>query len=101
MQNVILNTNDTVNSTNLYGTVGVTAVQILAAAVNRKILLQLHNPSNSSFLACTLDGTTPVVNGAGYTVAPLATFVLDTVVPQGPLTLIASGASSPYTITYM
>lgn len=108
MQNVIVNNNDTLNSTNIYGTVGTSAVQILSsvtlsyAGTPRRALLQIHNPSNANFLACTFDGVAPVVFGAGYTIAPLATFVLDTLIPQGgPLTLIGSNASSVYTITYM
>ena len=110
MQNVIVNNNDTLSSTNIYGTVGTSPVVILAATtpnaqnlngINRKALLQIHNPSNTTFLAATLDGVAPVINGAGYTIAPLSTFVLDTLVPQGALTLIGSGSNSPYTLTYM
>lgn len=107
MQNVTINAQDTTNSTNIYGTIGMTAVPILAAIQQsvtqqqRIILLQIHNPSNSNFLAVTHDGTTPGVFGVGYTIAPLATYVLDTVIPQGPLTMIGSAASCPYTITYM
>lgn len=107
MQNVSINAQDTTNSTNLYGVIGTTPVQILAASATpasglaRRILMQIHNPSQQYFLAVTHDGTSPVINGAGYTISPLSTYVLDSAIPQGPLTMIGSSAACPYTITYM
>lgn len=104
--NVTLGGNDNVVETFIYGTVGTLAVQILAAATLNPVSrrpgrqrLRVHNPSSTNSLAMTLDGTTPVVNGQGYTLPPYGTYDDTVQVSQGALTLIGSGSGSPYTIS--
>ena len=86
------------------GTIGGTAASVLTAASQvpgtslSRHYLKIHNPSSSASLAYTLDGTTPVVNGKGFTLGPLGKDEWDIVVPQGVVTLIASASSTPYAL---
>lgn len=81
------------------GTVGLTASAILLARSPQRKFLMIHNPSSSTTFGFTVDGTTPVLNGAGtITLGPLATSMWDEFVLTGDITLIGSGASCPYTI---
>jgi hypothetical protein len=82
------------------GTVGTAATVELAAPALGVVrgFLQIENPSASASLAFTLDGSTPVVNGNGITLGPLGSATYDTWVPQGAVTMIGSGSSTPFTI---
>lgn len=86
--------------TTLTGTIGTSAATVLAANVARNYL-RVHNPSATALLAVTYDGvTTPVVNGAGITIAPEWEDCNEIHVPTGAVQIIGSGAGSPYTIEY-
>jgi len=86
------------------GTVGTTAIFIIAAAPSAtgsglpRRYLKIQNPSAAASLAYTLDGTTPAINGNGFTLGPLGKDEWSTVCPQGAVNLIASTPSTPYAI---
>lgn len=85
----------------LSGTAGLTATAIILARSPQRRFLIIHNPSGSTSISYTVDGTTPVLNGAGtITLGPLGTSTFDEFIPMGDITFIGSGASSPYTIIY-
>jgi hypothetical protein len=109
--------------TTVTGTVGTSATVVLVANTQRNFL-KIHNPAaaGGTSIAYTLDGfgtgttavpsgtngntipnaagTTPIVNGAGTTLYPGGAEICDVQVPQGAITMIGSGASSPYTIEW-
>ena len=108
--NVNLNGQDTVNIQTYYGTVGTTAAAILSSLattapqpqtqVNLRQFLQITAPAGA--IAFTLDGTTPVVAGQGTTLNSLSpTIIYDVKVPQGPINVVASSGSTPYTVIVM
>lgn len=110
--NVTVNAQDTTNIQTYYGTVGTSATTVIAslAAAAGAIAtqtglrqhLQIHSPSASASVAYTLDGTAPVINGQGLTLTSTnPTSLYNIKVPQGAITLIGSGASTPYTIVVM
>ena len=82
------------------GTVGTSAIVELAAIPVGQVrgFLQIQNPSATASLAYTLDGSTPAVNGNGFTLGPLGSATYDTWVSQDSVTIIGSGASTPWTI---
>lgn len=82
------------------GTIGTNAVVVLPSSGQREFL-KIHNPSLTTYIAVTYDGTTtPVVNGAGTTIAPLWAETCDVQVPIGTVSLIGSAPGSPYTVEY-
>lgn len=100
--NVLIGGNDPTLAS-LLGTVGTSPVPIVAAAAsnyanNIRHYLYIHNPSATASLAYTVDGSAPAVNGNGFTIAPLGAKEWTDKVPQGAITIIASGSSSPYSI---
>lgn len=108
MINVNPNGQDSPDVYGFYGTVGSVAVQILGTSIPTALtpallrqLLEIHNPGNSTQLAFTLDGTTPVINGNGFQVYQGSEYKYEIKVPPGPLTLIGNGASCPYSIMSM
>ena len=76
------------------------AVVTLPAAVRS---LRIHNPTTGNKLAYTLDGSTPAVNGQGFTVAAGGTDVWDLLAGStpitGPLTMIGA-ASQVATVAF-
>ena len=108
MINVTMNGLDNPNQNNIYGVIGTTPVQILSTSVLAAIgksqlrqFLEIHNPSSTGVLAFTTDGTIPVINGTGTTLYQGSTSTYDVKVPPGPITLVASAASTAYTILSM
>ena len=86
--------------TTITSTIGTSAATVLAANSSRSYL-RVHNPSKTAQLAVTYDGvTTPVVNGAGVTIAPLWEDENAVHVPIGAVQIIADANASPYTIEY-
>jgi hypothetical protein len=85
---------------------GTSSTTILAAD-NSRGFLQIQNIStNSNALACTIDGTTPVVgtNGvqlAGTTTGAGGSATYDAFVPRGAVKCIGSATSTGYNIQYM
>jgi len=63
-----------------------------------KKYLIVHNPSETAYLALTLDGTTPVVQTNGITLFPGGTFTSDQYSMNGALSMISSAASQSATI---
>ena len=64
--------------------------------------VQICNPSATASIAFTIDGSSPVVNGNGITIAPLGSETFDHPAgvgfPVGALKLISSVASQSVTI---
>jgi len=81
-------------------TLGTSQATVLAADANRGFL-QIQNVGSANTLACTIDGTAPVVNGNGIQLLPLSAVFYDTFVPTGALICIGSAASTAYTVTYL
>lgn len=79
---------------------GTTQATVLASDTNRGFL-QIQNVGSSNNLACTLDGTAPVINGNGIQLSPLSAVFYDTFVPTGAVTCIGSAASTAYSVTYL
>ena len=85
------------------GTVGTTPATVLTQFKAGQYL-RVHNPNGSSgaFLAVTYDGaTTPVIYGAGVTIAPLDADSWDVFVSNGAVQLVSDQAGgAAYTILY-
>jgi hypothetical protein len=82
------------------GTVGTSSIVILAQNKANNYL-RIINPSQQYFLAVTYDGlTTPVINGAGYTISPLSSDESSMFVPTGSVQLIGSSSACPYTVEW-
>jgi hypothetical protein len=80
------------------GTVGTTATAIVAANFGRNFLqIECTNAATNN-LAYTVDGTTPAVNGNGFTLAPLGSVTYDLWIPNGAITIIGSASGTTYTI---
>ena len=109
MINVQLNGQDNLTVTSTYGTIGTTAAAALASVVpvspggapNLRHMLEIVNPNATALLAYTLDGSTPVVNGAGATIPPQSTRLYTIAVPQGAVNVIGNSASTLYTINVL
>jgi hypothetical protein len=86
-------------TTTVASTIGTAASQLVGQESGRSYL-SILNQSTTATIACTLDGTTPSVNGAGsVTMSPLGGFVWDTgKIPWGPVTCISSASSTPVTV---
>jgi len=90
-----------VSATNL----STSAVVLLAADGARKFLQIQNISTNSNTLACTVDGTTPVVGSVGAQLVGSTTgaggsWTFDVFVPTGAVTCIGSAASTGYFISY-
>lgn len=102
--NVVLNGVDSA-LTSVLGTIGTAATTILSSASvagpytnGSRQYLKIHNPNATAVLAYTIDGSTPVVNGNGFTLGPLGEHEYDSRCPQGAVTLIGSTAGVDYSI---
>jgi hypothetical protein len=67
--------------------------------------VQIINPSSSAYIAFTINGQTPVINGTGITIAPYGseTFILSSqnaLFPLSNMTLISSVATQSVTILW-
>lgn len=80
-------------------TISTSAVTLLASNGNRKFL-QIQNTSVANNLACTLDGSTPAINGNGIQLLPSGSATYDVYVPSGSVKCIGSAASTTLTITH-
>lgn len=75
-----------------------TSAQVLAALPTAFNAIMLQNTSPTASVALTFDGSTPLVNGAGFTLAPLAALTWHPPVAQAiTVTAIASAAATPLT----
>lgn len=81
----------------IYPTVTNTAAAVTGLPATRKYLI-VHNPSATGSMAFTLDGVTPVINGAGITLLPYGSVVLDQYTNDGTITAISSIATQTITI---
>ena len=79
-------------------TVGTTAAPTAVISNPGRNFLFIENVHASQSLAFTLDGTTPVINGNGFTLGPLGSVTFDIFCPTGLVTVIGSGASTAYSI---
>jgi len=79
---------------------GTTAATILVADTYRGYL-RIQNISASNNMACTVDGTTPVIGTHGFTISAGSSVVFDVFVPTGAVLCIGSAASTAYNITYL
>lgn len=86
-------------------TIGTVAVTALAQDGARKFL-QIQNTTNgTNGLACTIDGSTPVIGGNGIQLAGVAggaggSATYDSYVPTGAVKCIGSASGTVYTILY-
>ena len=81
-------------------TIGTTAAATAVIANTSRNFLQIQNVHATQSMAYTLDGTTPVINGNGFTLGPLGSASYDVWVPTGLVTVIGSGASTAYSILW-
>lgn len=82
------------------GTVGTAAAQAIAAIAvggTRGVLIIENNHATNS-MAYSLDGTTPVIGGNGFTLGPLGKDIYSIWVPQGSVQVIGSGSGTAYTL---
>jgi len=77
-------------------TISTAAVTILSANAARKFL-QVQNVGAANNLACTIDGTTPVINGNGIQLSTGGSATYDVYVPTGALKCIGSAAGTVLT----
>ena len=68
------------------------------AVPNAKKYCIVHNPSETAYLAFTLDGTVPVIQTNGITLFPGGTFTSDQYSMNGVFSMISSAASQSVTI---
>ncbi len=80
-------------------TISTSAATIIAANGARKFL-QIQNVGAANKLACTLDGSTPVVNGNGLQLGVGGAAMYDVYVPTGAVKCIGSAAGTVLTVTY-
>lgn len=80
-------------------TIGTTSTLVLPADNARGHLAIVNNSSTNS-IACTKDGSIPVINGNGITLLPSGADTNDVFVPLGAITCIASGASTVINLEY-
>ena len=86
-------------------TLGTSSVTVLNSDNARKFL-QIQNISpNTNSLACTTDGTVPVIGGNGIQLSGASTgaggsATFDTYVPSGAVQCIGSASSTAYYIQY-
>lgn len=80
-------------------TISTASVTILAANGARKFL-QIQNVGAANNLACTLDGTTPVINGNGIQLSIGGSATYDVYVPTGAIKCIGSAAGTKLTVVY-
>lgn len=80
-------------------TISTSAVTLLASNGNRKFL-QIQNVGTANKLACTMDGSTPVVNGNGLQLGIGGAALYDVYVPTGAVKCIGSAAGTVLTVTY-
>lgn len=78
------------------GTIGTSAVTVIPADGARKFL-QIQNVGAANTMACTVDGTTPVINGNGVQMTPYGSVTYDVFVPTGGVKCIGSAAGTVYT----
>ena len=87
-------------------TLGTTQSTVLATDRTRGFLQIQNVGTNTNILACTLDGTAPVVGGNGIQLSGVVSgaggsATYDTFVPNGPVICIGSGSGTGYVITYL
>lgn len=80
-------------------TISTNAVTIIAANGARKFL-QIQNTGTANKIACTLDGSTPVVGGNGIQLGIGGAALYDVYVPTGIVKCIGSASGSVVTVTY-
>ena len=82
-------------------TLGTSSVKVLAAD-NARQFLQIQNITSAStnILACTADGTAPVVNGNGIQLSQYGSATFDVYVPTGAVQCIGSAANTAYYVHY-
>ena len=82
-------------------TLGTSSVTVLAADNARKFLqIQNITSAGSNILACTTDGTAPVVNGNGIQLSQYGSATFDVYVPSGAVKCIGSAANTAYYVQY-
>lgn len=81
-------------------TVSTSAVTIIAANGARKFL-QIQNVGTYNKLACTIDGSTPVINGNGIQLNAGGAVMFDVFVPTGAVKCIGSASGTVLTVTYL
>lgn len=80
-------------------TIGTSSATILSANGARKFL-QIQNVGTANKLACTMDGTAPVINGNGLQLGVGGAALYDVYVPTGAVKCIGSSAGTVVTVTY-
>lgn len=75
-------------------------VTILTSDKSRGFL-QIVNNSASNSMACSVDGSTPSINGNGVTLLAGGSATYDAFVPTGAVVCIGSGASTAYNVNYL
>ena len=78
-------------------TISTAAVTILPANGARKFL-QIQNVGAANKLACTIDGSTPVINGNGVQLSVEAAATYDVFVPTGAVKCIGSATGTVVTV---
>lgn len=80
-------------------TISTSVVTLLAANDTRKFL-QIQNVGAANNLACTLDGSTPVISGNGVQLGINGSVTYDAFVPTGTIKCIGSASGTILTVTY-
>lgn len=80
-------------------TISTASVTVLAANPVRRFL-QIQNVGSANKLACTVDGSTPVVNGNGIQLSVGGAALYDVYVPNGAVKCIGSASGTVVTVTY-
>lgn len=81
---------------------GTSAVTIIPADGARQFLQIQNITAATNTMACTIDGSVPVINANGVQLAPSgAVITFDTFVPTGALKCIGSATSTAYTANYV
>lgn len=80
-------------------TISTSSVTILAANGARKFL-QIQNVGAANKLACTLDGSTPIINSNGVQLGIGGAATYDIYVPTGAIKCIGSASGTIVTVTH-
>lgn len=80
---------------------GTSSQTIIPADGARKFLEIQNTTAATNNLACTLDGTTPAINGAGLQLAPGQIHSYESFVPTGVVKCIGSASSTAYNVNYL
>ena len=79
---------------------GTSAVQILASDAHRGFIQIQNTTSGANTLACTIDGSTPVINGNGIQLGKYGSATFDVFVPTGAVQCVGSAANTAYYVQY-